>query len=74
VSVPETVSTDLQLNGAGIRSKFFFKICIAELHLEHPSSKALEILDTSGRKRMTMHILYDEVGKDKLIEGWNSGL
>ena len=60
VTLPDTLNTDLQLNGAGIRSKFFFKIYIAELYLEHPSTKADEILDTPGRKRMTMHILYDE--------------
>jgi hypothetical protein len=73
VSIPETLNTDLQLNGAGIRSKFFFKIYIAELYLEHPSTKAQDILDTPGRKRMTMHILYDEVGREKLVDGWNDG-
>jgi len=73
VTIPESLDTDLQLNGAGIRSKFFFKIYIAELYLEHPSTKAREILDTSGRKRMTMHMLYDEVGKEKLVDGWNEG-
>jgi len=73
VTVPETLNTDLKLNGAGIRSKFFFKIYIAELYLEHPSTKADEILDSIGRKRMTMHILYDEVSKEKLVDGWNEG-
>ncbi len=73
VTVPESLDTDLQLNGAGIRSKFFFKIYIAELYLEHPSSTAAAILDTPGRKRMVMHILYDEVTKEKLVEGWNDG-
>ncbi len=73
IVIPETIGTDLQLNGAGIRSKFFFNIYIAELYLEHPSTNAKEILATSGRKRMTMHILYDTVGKEKLIDGWNEG-
>lgn len=73
VAIPDTLDTDLQLNGAGIRSKFFFKIYIAELYLEHPSTEAKEILDTVGRKRMTMHILYDKVEKEKLVEGWKDG-
>ncbi len=73
VTIPESLNTDLQLNGAGIRSKFFFKIYIAELYLEHPSTEAKAILDTPGRKRMTMHILYDKVEKEKLIDGWNAG-
>ena len=73
VQVPETLNTGLHLNGAGIRSKFFFKIYIAELYLEHPSTNPQEILDSPGQKRMTMHILYDEVKRDKLIDGWNEG-
>jgi len=73
VQVPETISTDLQLNGAGIRSKFFFKIYIAELYLQHPAKTAAEILGSNDRKRMTMHILYNEVSKEKLVNGWNDG-
>jgi len=73
VTIPESLNSDLQLNGAGIRSKFFFNIYIAELYLEHRSTEANAILDTSGRKRMTMHILYDKVEKEKLTDGWNEG-
>ncbi len=73
VQIPETLDSDLTLNGAGIRSKFFFKIYIAELYLEHPAKTADAILDSAGRKRMTMHILYDEVSREKLVGGWNEG-
>ncbi len=77
VSVQEALQTDdgttLHLNGAGIRSKFFFDIYIAELYLEHPSSSVSEVLENPGRKRMIMYFLYKEVGKDKLIEGWDEG-
>ncbi len=73
VTVPDNLDTDLQLNGAGIRSKFFFKIYIAELYLEHPASNAAAVLDDTGRKLMVMHILYDEVSREKLISGWNEG-
>jgi hypothetical protein len=77
VMVQETMQTEdgvvLHLNGAGIRSKFFFDIYIAELYLEHPSNVAGEVIKNPGRKKIVMHFLYDEVGKDKLIEGWNEG-
>lgn len=77
VMVQETLQTEngtlLHLNGAGIRSKFFFDIYIAELYMEHPSKMVNEVIETSGDKRIVMHFLYDEVGKDKLIEGWNEG-
>jgi hypothetical protein len=77
VMMQETMQTEdgvlLHLNGAGIRSKFFFDIYIAQLYLEHPSNVAKEVIENQGRKRMIMHFLYDEVEKDKLTEGWNEG-
>ncbi|MEN8198743.1 MAG: chalcone isomerase family protein [Thermodesulfobacteriota bacterium] len=73
VTVPEELDTDLRLNGAGIRSKLFFKIYIGELYLEQPSHDAAAILDSPGRKRMVMHMLYDKVEKEKLVDGWNDG-
>lgn len=77
VMVQETLQTDdgtvLHLNGAGIRSKFFFDIYIAELYMEHPSNAANKVIEAAGRKRIIMHFLYDRVEKDKLIDGWNEG-
>jgi hypothetical protein len=77
VGVEEVLQTtdgsELYLNGAGIREKFFFDIYIAELYMENPSNSADEVIENSGRKRVVMHFLYDEVTKDKLIEGWNEG-
>ena len=77
VMIQETLKTEngvqLHLNGAGIRSKFFFDIYIAELYLEHPSNVVGEVIEAAGRKRIVMHFLYDEVGKDKLIAGWDEG-
>jgi len=65
--------TTLQLNGAGIRSKFFMDIYIAELYMEKPSTVAAEVIGDKGKKRIVMHFLYKEVGKDKLVEAWNEG-
>lgn len=77
VMVQEMIKTDsgaeLTLNGAGIRSKFFFDIYIAELYLEEPSSDVEKILASDGSRRMVMHFLYKEVGKDKIVDGWNEG-
>ncbi len=77
VMVQETLQTEdgtvLHLNGAGIRTKFFFDIYIAELYMENPSNLVDEVIDNPGHKRIVMHFLYKEVGKDKLIEGWNEG-
>lgn len=76
VSVMDTAiveGTSLQLNGAGVRSKFFFKIYVAQLYLEEPSQEADAVIQGQGKKRVVMHFLYDGVGPDKLVEGWNDG-
>lgn len=65
--------TMLRLNGAGVRSKFFFKIYVAALYLEDNSSEASVVLGDDGGKRLVMHFLYDEVEKDDLVEAWNDG-
>jgi len=71
--ITQADGTMLRLNGAGIRSKFFFKIYVAALYLENTSSDVSEVLGSDGGKRMVMHFLYDEVEKDDLVEAWNDG-
>ena len=77
VAIEENLHTadgvQLHLNGAGVREKFFFDIYIAELYMENPSGSAIEVVQDAGHKRVIMHFLYDEVGKDKLIDGWQEG-
>jgi len=76
VKLPDTVQMEgktLQLNGAGIRSKFFFDIYVGGLYLEHPAASAKAILADAGTRRVTMNILYGEVDKEKLTDGWQEG-
>jgi hypothetical protein len=78
VNVPETLfiskqTTKLILNGAGIRTKFIFDIYVGSLYLESKASTAAEIYTLKGQKSINMHFLYDEVSKEKLINGWNDG-
>jgi len=76
VTLPDTIQLQgktLQLNGAGIRTKFFFDIYVGGLYLEQPISSARDILADNGNKRITMDFLYGEVDRDKLTDGWNEG-
>jgi len=77
VNINDKVMTDegveLNLNGAGIRSKFFFDIYIAELFLPAKVKTMEEAVGPDVRKRMVMHFLYDKVEKDKLVEAWEEG-
>lgn len=78
INIPETVShseqsTKLVINGAGIRSKFIFDIYVGSLYLEKKLQTANEIFAAPGEKRVSMHFLYSEVSKEKLVSGWNDG-
>lgn len=66
-------NTKLVLNGAGIRSKFFFDIYIAQLYLEKQEQEATSAIEKDGCKRVAMHFLYDGVEQEKIIKGWKDG-
>jgi len=76
VELPDTIQLQgktLQLNGAGIRTIFFFDIYVGGLYLERSSSSAKTILASTGNKRITMNFLYGKVDKEKLTGGWEAG-
>ena len=78
INIPESVShseqsTKLILNGAGIRTKFIFDIYIGSLYLEKKQNTGKAIYSSPGEKRISMHFLYDEIKKEKLVSGWNEG-
>lgn len=63
----------LTLNGAGIRSKFFVKVYVGALYLPEKTNDVATILAMPGAKRVSMHVLYDEISKQKLTGGWTDG-
>ena len=69
----ELAGQSLLLNGAGVRSKFFFKIYVGGLYLKQSSSDVAEILTMDGARRVHMHFLYDEVPAKKLAAAWQEG-
>jgi hypothetical protein len=71
--VREADSAKLVLNGAGIRKKFFFDIYLASLYLQQQTSDVAQVLNVDKPAQVQMRILYSEVEKDKLVQGWNDG-
>ncbi len=63
----------LTLNGAGIRSKFFFKIYIGALYVSKTGKTAAELIAAPGPKSMQMTMLYKEVEAKKITSGWTEG-
>ena len=63
----------LKLNGAGIRTKFVFDIYVAAFYTGNSVYKISDINLKDQPMRMAMHFVYDEVSKEKLVDGWNDG-
>jgi len=78
-AIPDSVSlpnsdTQLVLNGAGVREKFFMDIYVGALYLEKPMRDPAAILADTGPASILMHFTYSEVSREKIIEGWKDGL
>jgi len=76
ISVAEDImleGTQLHLNGAGIRTKFFFNIYIGSLYTPDKATTPEAVYTMPGSKQIGMHILYSEINREKLVNGWNEG-
>jgi len=68
----EILDTQLELNGVGVRSKFFFNIYIGALYLTKNAQQLTDIKEGEAW-RVSMHFLYDEVTGKDLVDAWNDG-
>ena len=63
----EPGNQELVLNGAGVRSKFVFKVYAIGLYLTQKVSQGSEALRMSGPKRVVISILMNEVTADQFM-------
>jgi hypothetical protein len=76
VQLAEQVQVDgkpLSLNGAGLRTRFFFKVYAIGLYLPEKKRDAGEVLAQPGPKRIALRMLRD-VGADTFSEALVEGL
>lgn len=78
VEIPERVTAagggpPLQLNGAGVRSRFFLAIYVGALYLAERESSADELLATLPANRMLMHFVHRQVDRQKMAATWREG-
>lgn len=78
VTVPDNVQlhadgSSLNLNGAGIRRKFFIDVYVGALYLTQPAQDLAGILALQGAKRISMQFVHNEVRAEKLVSAWNEG-
>jgi hypothetical protein len=69
----EVRGAKLQLNGAGLRTKLFFKVYSAGLYLPRKVATAEEVLAASGAKRITLTLLR-EVESAEFAEAFAKGM
>jgi len=64
----------LTLNGAGIRTKFFFKVYVGSLYTERKVATPAELLADTGEKLVRMTFVYKKVEKKKIVDAFAEGL
>lgn len=66
-------SSELVLNGAGLRTKFFVNVYVAGLYLAEKKTTAAEVLALSGPKRVSMRLLRNLSAK-QLVDALDEGI
>jgi hypothetical protein len=79
VSVDESVvlqpgNVALNLQGAGVRTKFFVDVYVGALYSKKSVSSPRLAVAQTGAKRMKMIFLYDGVTKAKMQKSWLDGM
>ncbi len=64
---------ELILNGAGLRTRAFFRVYVGALYLQQKTNSAQAIIGDAGAKRIAMHILRD-ITADQFFSSLNDGL
>jgi Chalcone isomerase-like len=64
---------ELILNGAGVRTRAFFKVYVGALYLQQKAGGTQAVLADAGPKRIAMHMLRD-LAAEQLFSALNDGL
>lgn len=69
----EIFGETLNLNGYGIRKKFFFKIYLGSLYTAHTTNSVEQVLADPGGKLIRLDFLYDKAEKEKIVGAFAEG-
>ncbi len=76
VELPETLTVAgeaLQLNGYGLRKKFFFKIYLGSLYTATKATSTQQVLEQPTAKLIRMNFIYHKVEKKKIVDAFAEG-
>ena len=65
--------SELTLNGAGVRTRVFFKVYVGALYLQQKAGSTDAVLADAGAKRIAMHMLRD-LAAEQLFSALDEGL
>ncbi len=65
--------TQLMLNGAGMRTKFFFDIYVGGLYLKEKSQDAKAVIETDEPMAIRLHIVSSMATSKKMEKAWREG-
>jgi hypothetical protein len=63
----------LQLNGFGLRSKWFVRVYVGSLYLNRQTGNGMEVINNQGEKLIRLSFLHSRVTRNKIIEAINEG-
>ena len=76
INLPDTVTVageTLQLNGYGLRKKFFFKIYLGSLYTREKATTTEQVLAMPGAKLIRMNFIYKKVEREKITQAFVEG-
>lgn len=76
IDLPERATVggeSLQLNGYGLRKKFFFKIYLGSLYTSEKASSTEQVLNLPTAKLIRMDFIYSKVEREKITEAFADG-
>jgi hypothetical protein len=76
VHIPESLSAgdvQLQLNGAGVRNKFFLNLYVGALYLVEPSGKGREVVSADEPMAIRLHVLSKLITSERMEEASREG-
>jgi hypothetical protein len=76
ITMPDTLKagdSNLILNGAGIRTKFFLKLYVGGLYLQNKSSDAGKILSKDNPMAIRLHIISSMITSERMEDATREG-
>lgn len=76
VDIPETMAAQdmqLRLNGAGIRTKFFFNLYVGALYLKTPRSEGSALVKADEPMAIRLHVLSKLITSEKMEKATREG-